>query len=317
MRRMAWPGLRPAALVAALLVGQCWADRSCHLWQDIDDRFSRFTHVDGVLNDKYGLELKGTWTPRIAGKLLLTFPGQCPATLSALENCAFSLSSSVQEPVFLSYSEVKAGPASIKLSRLTAQMERSEFVISSAACEGPDLSGGNYCFSGIARIRAINGTATALGTPYNLAGAAGDFHLEGYVDADASVLQMHFTKIKAAFMIDTKEVKGPFNLEGHMETSAQLPYLFSFGAGGPARGGLGGGSAAGRPRCPSLGSRGVPDLLQERPALALLAGNGGLAFFDPAGVAACAFLAFVVGTIVGRQLRRATQQPQPAGLPLV
>jgi hypothetical protein len=212
------------ALLASLPAA---AGRACSLWQVINDVNSRFTDVSGVLNDKYSLELKGAWAPTISGKMMQTFDGACPSSISELEGVGFTLSTSASEPLLVSYSEVKAGPATIGVSQLTAILEPTHFVASAANCVGP-LSGGSWCFSGSVVMRAVAGNAHVLSHDFDLADQTGEFHVWGYVEPDENELTLELVKIEARVEIDTKDVHGPFQLGGYLRSAAQLPYAFSF-----------------------------------------------------------------------------------------
>lgn len=255
---------RAACVLLALGAPRAAArDRLCNLWQVIDQDSSKFTHVSGVLNDKYSLNLKGSWHPHISGKMLQSFEGRCPSRLSQLEGRSFTLSSSSAEPIFLTYSEVKAGPATIRVSQLQAQMLPASFTISDDACEG-DLEGASFCFAGQARLVALSGTAHALGHDFDLTGANGTFHIgaaaarssargrarartrargsrararrtlsrgaAGYIEPDELRLGLQLTQVSADFAVATAEVHGPFKLAGHISSAAELPYTFDLGA---------------------------------------------------------------------------------------
>lgn len=201
--------------------------RMCSLWQIIDDKQSEFNDVSGVLNDKYGLTLKGAWSPSIAGKMLQTFDGACPQSLSELEGIGFTLSTSPTEPLLLSYSEVKAGPATIGVSDLRALLEPAHFTATAAQCVGPN-EGGQWCFEGSVTMRAVSGVAHVLGNNFDLSDQEGVFSVWGALDPEQSELRLNFAQIVADFNVNTPEVHGPFKLKGFLLSGAALPYEFNF-----------------------------------------------------------------------------------------
>lgn len=201
--------------------------RMCSLWQIINEKQSEFNDVSGVLNDKYGLTLKGAWAPAIAGKMLQTFDGVCPQSLSELEGIGFTLSTSPTEPMQLSYSEVKAGPATIGVSNLRALLEPAHFTATAAQCVGP-TEGGQWCFQGTVTMRAVSGVAHVLGNNFDLADQTGVFRVWGALDPDQSELRLNLAKIEADFNVDKPQVHGPFKLTGFLLSGAALPYEFNF-----------------------------------------------------------------------------------------
>lgn len=212
----------------AVLLGVTLAEaRSCNLWQVVNQDASAFSDVSGVLNDKYALELKGSWKPAISGKMLQSFEGGCPSRSSELEGVSFTLSSSSSEPILVDYSQVKAGPATIGVSELRAAMQPTTFVATKAACTG-ETAGGGWCFSGTVVVESVSGIAHVLGHDFDLAGQQGTFDIAGFLEPDEQQLGLKIVRLAASFEVATDAVHGPFNLKGYLSSAAELPYSFEF-----------------------------------------------------------------------------------------
>ncbi|KAJ1620553.1 hypothetical protein T492DRAFT_1077359 [Pavlovales sp. CCMP2436] len=211
------------ALVLAMYAAAV-AGRPCSLWGSIDPTASRFNEVSGDIND-YKLNLKGDWQPKISGKLLMTFDDGCPLYLSQLEGVGFTLSSSAVNPIAVSYSEVRVGPAYIKVSDLQAALDAHHFVASTDECT---QNYGGPCFSGTVTARALSGKAHVLTADLSLEGSEGDIEIEGYFEPDESELRLQITKLKCTFKIAESNAKGEFVLGGYLTASAPLPSSFTF-----------------------------------------------------------------------------------------
>jgi len=173
--------------------------RACSLWQIIDAESSRFNVVHGNLNG-YELTLRGDLQPTVRGKILQTFDGSCPTSMSALQSVGFTLSTSESEPILVDYAEVKVGPAKISLTDLRGAMESHHFDASFASC-GPDENFGGPCFAGTVRMRALTGNAHVLGHNLNLAGMTGDIDVRGYLDPGDSELRLQLTSMHIKYMV--------------------------------------------------------------------------------------------------------------------
>jgi hypothetical protein len=212
--------------VLVLALAAAVAGRPCSLWGSIEPSVSRFNEVAGDING-YELDLKGDWKPTLSGKLLMTFEAGCPLKLSQLDGIAFTLSSSAIYPIDVSYSEVRVGPAYIKVSDLQAALDAHHFVASNDQCK---QNYGGPCFSGTVTARALQGKAHVLTNDLELKGSEGDIEIEGYLEPDESEIRLQITKLKCTFKIDADDAEGEFVLGGYLMASAPLPSSFTFGA---------------------------------------------------------------------------------------